>query len=118
MTEQTPPEQTGYVCTVSPDEIPDRAEQIRTLTRGLLRRERQQQQVRLRFDPALADVLAAFVRDEARCCTFYDFDLEQTDEAAELTVWAPAGAEPLLDSLYEVFDPDHDPADPPRAGGR
>ena len=123
MTEQTGhgrtgAEQTGYVCTVSSDEIPDRAEQIRALTRGLLSRERQQRQVRLRFEPALADVLAAFVRDEARCCTFYDFDLEQTDEVVGLRVSAPAGAEPLLDRLYEVFDPDGDPADPARAAGR
>lgn len=98
-------DQHGYQCTLAPGEVPDRAAQIRALTGGLHAREREGQRVRLRFDPALADVLAAFVRDEAQCCSFYDVEIEQAGQAVQLTVWAPAQAEPLLQRLYEVFDP-------------
>ena len=99
-----------YTCTMAPDELPDRLEQLRALKKGLLGRERDGQQVRLRFDRCVAPVVETFVHDESACCSFYEFDLEHTDRAVVLTVWAPAEADELLQSLYEAFDADHPPA--------
>ncbi len=98
-------EPTRYTCTVTPGEAPDRIEQVRALTDGLLSRERDGQQLRLRFDPSLATVVEAFVRDESRCCSFYEFDLERTEQAVELRVWAPPEAQELLGRLHDAFGP-------------
>ena len=96
---------TRYACTITPADVPDRVEQVRALTDGLVSRERDGQQVRLRFDPSVAPVVEAFVRDESRCCSFYEFNLEHSARAVELSVWAPAEAQQLLQSLYDAFGP-------------
>lgn len=93
----------AYTCTLSPAEIPSRAAQVRRLTDGLRSRERRDREVRLRFDPRLAPTVREFVRDESGCCAFFDFTVTEDDDAVELVVRAPAGAEALLASLFEVF---------------
>lgn len=99
-------EPADYRCTLSLDELPARTDQIQRLVDGLHSRERDGRRVRLSFDPGLSGVVAAFVRDESECCAFYDFAVEERDDTVQLTVEAPAGAEPLLDSLYAVFGPE------------
>lgn len=99
-------EPADYRCTLSLDDLPARTDQIQRLVDGLRSRERDGRRVRLSFDPSVTGVVAAFVRDESACCAFYDFAVEERDDAVELTVGAPAGAEPLLDSLYAAFDPE------------
>lgn len=99
-------EPADYHCTLSLDDLPARTDQIQRLIDGLLSRERDDRRVRLSFDPSLTGVVAAFVRDESDCCEFYDFAVEERDDAVQLTVEAPTGAEPLLESLYAVFDPE------------
>lgn len=99
-------EPADYRCTLSLDELPARTDQIQRLVDGLHSRERDGRRVRLSFDPGLSGVVAAFVRDESGCCAFYDFVVEERDDTVQLTVEAPAGAEPLLDSLYAAFGPE------------
>lgn len=94
-----------YVCTLTTDEAPARAVQIRRLAAGLVSRRRHGREVAVRFAPELAPVVREFVRDESRCCDFFAFDVTAYDDAVELRVRAPVGAEALLDGLYEVFDP-------------
>ena len=94
---------TQYACTLTTVELPDRIEQLDTLNENLLSRERNGQQVRLRFAASAASTVEAFVRDESRCCSFYEFNLERTTDAVELWVVAPSEAEELLTSLYEAF---------------
>lgn len=98
-------ESAGYRCTLSLDELPARTDQVQRLIDGLQSRERDERRVRLRFDPSLSGVVDAFVRDESACCAFYDFAVEERADAVQLTVEAPAGAEPLLESLYAAFEP-------------
>lgn len=99
----TDPEE--YVCTLPADEAPARAAQIRRLASGLVSRRRHGREVAVRFAPELAPVVHEFVRDESRCCEFFAFDVTAHDDAVELRVRSPAGAEGLLDGLYEVFAP-------------
>lgn len=99
-------ETADYRCTLSLHELPARTDQVQRLVDGLRSRERDDRRVRLRFDPSLTGVVAAFVRDESACCAFFDFAVEERADAVQLTVEAPAGAEPLLDSLYAAFEPD------------
>lgn len=92
-----------YVCTTTPEDAPRRKVQIEDLAAGLISRRRDGQEVRLRFDPALAEQVHAFVRDESECCEFYEFEVSETPDAVQLRVSAPGEAEPLLESLFEVF---------------
>lgn len=99
-----------YTCTVTPQEAPARRAQVQRLAQGLRSRQRHAREVRLRFDAHLAPLVAAFVRDEARCCGFFEFAITEDQQAVELRVRGPEGAEPLLASLFEVFGA-------PRSGG-
>lgn len=99
-------ESADYRCTLPLDDFPARTDQVQRLVDGLRSRERDERRVRLSFDPGLTRVVTAFVRDESECCAFFDFAVEERDDAVQLTVEAPAGAEPLLESLSAVFDPE------------
>lgn len=92
-----------YTCTLSDEEAPARTQQVRQLAAGLVERQRGEGEVRLRFEAALEPLVHAFVRDERRCCAFYEFHVAQRGDVVELTVRAPADAEGLLTTLDEAF---------------
>lgn len=98
----------AYACTLSEEELPARADQLNQLTAGLKQHEHGDREVRLHFQAALEPVVNAFVRDETRCCAFYDFAVHRHEDTVELVVRAPAGAEALLASLEEAFTSDTD----------
>ena len=102
---------TPFACTLTAEETPARIDQIQRLIQGLHARERDGREVRLRFDADLAHLVSAFIEDESRCCGFFEFALTEHDDAVELRVRAPAGAEPMLASLFAAFHP------PPSEGG-
>ena len=94
-----------FTCSLSPEEAPARTVQVKRLTQSLHAREQDGREVRLRFDPEVEPDVRAFVDDEARCCGFFDFVFTADDDVVELRVRAPAGAEPLLSSLFAAFHP-------------
>lgn len=96
-------DETAYACTETPERMPARAQQVRQLAAGLLSRHRHDQQVVLRFEPHLAELVDAFVTDESACCEFFAFAVDRDEQAVQLTVSAPEDAEPLLASLHQVF---------------
>lgn len=96
-----------FVCTLDVNAAEGRQGQVEELAQRIVERERHGARsaavVVTRDAEAL---LRAFVRDEARCCPFFDFAVERNDRGVRLAVTAPAGAEPLLDALLAVLDPD------------
>ena len=96
----------AYQCTLPSDEVPGRMAQIRRLTHGLQSRTRADGVVHLEFAADLVDEVHEFVGDESRCCSFYEFVVEERDGAVHLTVRAPAAAQALLDGLHAVFEPE------------
>lgn len=94
---------TAYVCTETPERMPARGQQVRQLAAGLVSRQRHDGEVVLRFEPHLAELVDAFVADESACCEFFGFAVDRGEQAVQLTVSAPEGAEALLASLHQVF---------------
>lgn len=96
-------DEAAYVCTETPERMPARAQQVRQLAAGLLSHHRHERQVVLRFQPHLAELVDGFVADESSCCTFFGFAVDRGEQAVQLSVSAPEGAEALLASLQSVF---------------
>lgn len=92
-----------YVCELPVAEVPAREAQVRRLREGLLGWWRDAREVHLRFEGELAPTAHAFVRDESRCCGFFDLEVDAGDDQVALTVVAPPGAEPSLDALVAAF---------------
>ena len=57
---------------------------------------------RLRFDGERERV-EELVAAETQCCSFLDFELEQSEEVIELAIDASGGAEPVLHSLVAAI---------------
>ena len=96
----------SIACTLSPAEMRQREADIRTLGRdALLGVERSERHVLLRFrsDPATRARVEAIVAAESDCCAFMDFELSVTGDAIALRVAAPAGAEPAVRRLADLF---------------
>ena len=96
----------SIACTLGPDEMPRRAEQIRAIGRdALLDVERAERRAALRFrlDPAVRVRVEEIVAAESRCCAFLDFDLSVTSDAIVLALRAPEGGEPAMHLLVDLF---------------
>jgi hypothetical protein len=93
-------------CTLSPDDIPKRAAEIRALGReALLVVERSEARATLRFkrDPPTRARVARVVAAESKCCAFIDFELCDSDDALVLTLQTPNGGEPAMHMLVDLF---------------
>ncbi|MGH2734482.1 MAG: hypothetical protein ACRDKZ_02790 [Actinomycetota bacterium] len=54
------------------------------------------------FEAAAATELRRLIEAEGRCCAFFAFDLELTDDAIQVQLSAPEGADSLVRELHEV----------------
>lgn len=96
-----------FVCTLDANTAEDRQGQVEELAQRITGRERHgPRSASVAVTPDAEALLRAFVRDEARCCPFFDFAVERNDRGVRLAVTAQPGAEPLLDALLAVLDPD------------
>jgi hypothetical protein len=90
-------------CTLTPDELPRRAAEIGALARdALVRAERpSERSLVLHFEPGAATLarVEALVDAESRCCAFLEFEIERRHAETALTITAPPGAEPVLESF-------------------
>jgi hypothetical protein len=98
MTEPQP-----FACGLTPQEQAAREPRDRALAEQLrhLARPREREAV-LAFPQAAAPLVHEFVRDESRCCEFFDFAVEPADDVVRLTVSAPPGAEAMLQALVDA----------------
>jgi hypothetical protein len=93
-------------CTLSPADMPQRAADIRALGRdALLTVERSEARATLRFrrDSATRTGVETIVAAESKCCAFIDFELSDAADAIVLTLEAPAGGEPAMHMLVDLF---------------
>ena len=90
-------------CTLSEADLPQRLAAARTLGADALTGvEASGCHARLRFNGE-RERLEKLVAAETQCCSFLEFELEQSDEVIELTIHAPEGAGPVLQSLVAAI---------------
>ena len=101
------PTELPIACSLTAAELPERLAEMSDIGRtALLDVVREGPRAVMRFRPGvdtsqrLADIVAA----EARCCAFLDITLRDTGDALELTIDAPAEAEPVVDELVAAFE--------------
>jgi len=106
---EPPPTITGrpevpVACTLGGDEQGERIQQWRQVLDSATGREDIDGGLRLRFpaDPDLVADVARLAAAEQGCCAFFDFTMQLTPGALELSVRAPQAAEPLVTELFGV----------------
>jgi hypothetical protein len=93
-------------CSLSAADRSSRLAEMSAIGRSALRgAETTARHARLRFRAGSGTRarLAAIVVAEAECCAFLDMTLREKTEVIELTINAPAGAEPALEELVAAF---------------
>lgn len=86
-------------CTLSANELPGRLEAARALgEQALTGVEVTGRRALLRFDGHRDDV-DALVEAESGCCSFFEFDVRETDDEVEVEILTPEGGELVLRGL-------------------
>ena len=95
-------------CTIGSDEIAGRVEVVERMRASLERVERTDHGLRLHSpnEPAIEADVRHFADDEKRCCQFWGFAIDATDEHLTLRWEGPPATNDLLDQLYGYFDGD------------
>jgi hypothetical protein len=95
-------------CTIGAEEIPERVALVERMRSNLARIDRTEHGLLLRFanrDDIDADV-RQFAVDEKRCCAFWGFAVDATEDAITLRWDGPPATGELLDQLRAWFDSD------------
>jgi hypothetical protein len=96
---------TEIACTLTPVDMPRRAEEIRAIGRdGLLSVERGDGRALLRFRPGARERVEAIVEAESTCCAFLDLALADEEGELVLTIAAPEGGELAVQLLADLFE--------------
>jgi hypothetical protein len=107
-----PPENTNIpsdlpiACSLTADELPKRLAEMADIgAADLLTSYTSGGQALLRFRrrPSTQVRLEAIVAAESECCSFLAMELRDAGDEVELTVTAPAGAEPVLEDIVAAF---------------
>ena len=90
-------------CTLASTDQDARIEEWRQLRRDALLEETREGNVSTTLWEPSAGVrerLGDLIEAERRCCSFFDFDLEQEESVIRLKTTYPAGAEAVLDLVF------------------
>ena len=104
-----PPHQTNLTslpiaCTLTPGDLRERLDLIRTLTReALVASERDGLVLALRYAPDAAERVRAMVAGEQQCCAFLNFEVREQPDAVHVTITAPENARAAADELFAQF---------------
>jgi hypothetical protein len=95
-------------CTINSDEISERIALVERMRQNLERVERTQHGLLLHFPdrPDIADDLSRFAVDEKRCCQFWGFAVDDTDDDLTLRWDAPPAAGELIAKIEAYLDGD------------
>jgi hypothetical protein len=96
-------------CTIGSDDIPERIELVERMRQNLERLERTQHGLLLHFPdrPDIQGDLSRFAVDEKRCCQFWGFAVDNTDDGDLTLRWdAPPAANELVAKIDAYFDGD------------
>ena len=96
-------ERTPIACSLTDAEMPARARSVEELAERLIALETRGGWATLEFEPGAAAGLADFVRDESRCCPFFEFELDSEPAVARLGVGVPDDGVPALRGLIAGF---------------
>jgi hypothetical protein len=55
------------------------------------------------FPAEAAQDVQAFVVEESKCCPFFSFEVDETDQGLRLGIRTPPGGETMLDALQAAF---------------
>jgi hypothetical protein len=94
-------------CSLSAAELPKRLAEMRAIGyRGFIsaRIDRCHAALRFKNDAEISQRLEAIVAMEAECCAFLEMSLGSRGAELELSIEAPAGAEPVLEDLVAAFN--------------
>ena len=98
------PSELPIACSLSAAELPQRLAEMSDIGRAsLVAAETDASRAVLTFRPAAVEQLAVIVAAEAECCSFLKMKLDDGPDAVQLTIEAPAGAEPVLQDLVAAF---------------
>jgi predicted ester cyclase len=107
--ERVAPDTEPLACTLEPDRLSQRGDEIRALGRAGLRAvERGERHVTLRFraDPAIREGVERIVALESKCCAFLGFTVANDQHETVVTVAAPDGGEWAAHGLADLFAED------------
>jgi hypothetical protein len=91
-------------CTLSGNDYRERLAWIAQLNQdGLCSYRRDPRTLELRYAAAVRDRVRQLVRQEAECCAFLDFSIEETGTHVTLTIAVPERAAAIADDLFGPF---------------
>jgi hypothetical protein len=99
---------TPIACTATDDELSERIEVLERLHADLAGLDRTEHGLVLRFprrDDVEADV-RRFAVDEKRCCQFWGFEIDVSDDRVQLRWDGPPAVQEFMDRLQAYFEGD------------
>jgi hypothetical protein len=90
-------------CSLEASEIPERGRAMAELGTALVAVEAEGRTAAFRFGERALPEVERFVRDESRCCPFFQFDVDRGGGEVRLEVGVPEGGEPILRGLVAGF---------------
>jgi hypothetical protein len=96
-------EPTDFACAIDPAELRQRGDQLDSLVQQLLTLRRDGLTLALEFPAEAAQEVRAFVVEESRCCPFFAFEIDETDQRLRLGIRTPPGGAAMLGALQATF---------------
>jgi hypothetical protein len=92
-----------FACTIDPAGLKQRANQLDSLLPQVRELRRDGLALALTFPAEAAQEVQAFVAEESRCCPFFSFELDETDQGLRLGIRTPPGGQAMLEALQAAF---------------
>jgi hypothetical protein len=92
-----------FACTIDPAGLRQRVDQLDSLVPQVLGLRRDGLTLALAFPAQAAPDVQAFVVEESRCCPFFSFQVDETDQGLRLGIRTPPGGEAMLKALQAAF---------------
>jgi hypothetical protein len=92
-----------FACTIDPAGLKQRVNQLDTLSPQVQGLRRDGLTLALAFPAQAAHDVQAFAVEESRCCPFFSFEIDETDQGLRLAIQTPPGGEAMLDVLQAAF---------------
>jgi MerR family transcriptional regulator, copper efflux regulator len=92
-----------FACTIDPAGLKQRVNQLDTLASQVQGLRRDGLALELAFPAEAAQDVQAFVVEESRCCPFFSFEIDDTDQGLRLGIRTPPGGQAVLDALQAAF---------------
>jgi hypothetical protein len=92
-----------FACTIDPAGLKQRVNQLDSLVPQVRGLRRDGLTLALVFPAEAAPDVQAFVAEESKCCPFFSFEIDETDQGLRLGIRTPPGGETMLEALQATF---------------